>query len=474
MRVLSLHIIVALLLSSTLFLSAQSNVGIQETMTYEQYIDFVRQYHPLVKQADLNLEIGDSEVLKARGGFDPKLEIDLNEKQFKDTEYWDQLNATLKIPTWYGIEFKANFEDNTGAFLNPEFSVPEGGLYSAGVSVSLAQDLLINDRMATLKKAKLLRSQTQAERLLLLNEILFDASKAYFEWLQASIEKDIYIDFLDNARIRFEAVKRSVETGDKAPIDSVEAKITWNNRKLNLQVANLKQRKAALKASNFLWIDDVPLEIRETVNPAVPENELVRNTLLIDVNLNNEEVLENHPKLQALDYKIGGLKVDRNLKRNKLLPRVDLEYNFLSEFGDQINTFNTQNYKAMVNLSMPLFLRKERGDLRLSNIKLQDANYDRLSVQVDLRNKIDAAMIEMQSLEGQLETMNIIVDDYVRLVNAEDRKFTLGESSLFLINTREQKLIDARLKENKIRTEQLIATAMYFKVSGRIPNGLMN
>ena len=474
MRLSSLHILVVIFFSGTLYLSGQNSLVSDETMTYEQYIEFVREYHPLVKRADLNLEVGESEVLKARGGFDPKLEIDLNEKQFKNTEYFDQLNATLKIPTWYGIEFKANFEENTGSFLNPELTVPEGGLYSAGVSVSLAQDLLINDRMATLKKAKFLRSQTQAERELLLNEILFDASKAYFEWLQASVERNIYIDFLDNARIRFEAVKRSVETGDKAAIDSVEAKITWNNRKLNLQVADLKRRKAALKASNFLWFDEVPLELRANVNPVIPENDLVKSTLFIDLNSDNDQILENHPKLQAIDFKIGGLTVDRNLKRNKLLPRLDVEYNFLSEFGDQINTFNTQNYKAMVNFSVPLFLRKERGDLRLSNLKLQDANYDRLSVQLDLRNKVDAAVIEMESLEGQLQTMNIIVDDYERLVNAEDRKFILGESSLFLVNTREQKLIDARLKENKIRTEQLIATAMYFKVSGRIPVGLMN
>ena len=466
--------LLAIFLVGTLSLGGQNDLDSTQSMTYEQYIDYVKQFHPLVKQADLKLLEGASEVLKARGGFDPKLEIDINEKQFKNTEYFDQLNATLKIPTWYGIEFKANFEENTGAFLNPELTVPDGGLYSAGVSLSLAQDLLINDRMATLKKAKFLRSQTQAERQLLINEILFDASEAYFNWLKASVERQIYLDFLDNAQIRFDAVKRSVVSGDKAAIDSVEAKITLNNRLLNLEMANLKQRKAALKASNFLWVDDLPLELREDVEPVVPENELVRNTLLVDPSIANEQLLEEHPKLLALDNKIGGLRVDRNLKRNKLLPRVDLEYNFLSEFGDQINTFNTQNYKAMVNFSVPLFLRKERGDLKLSNIKLQDANYDRLSVQLDLRNKVDAAMFEMESLESQLGTMTIIVSDYERLVRAEDRKFTLGESSLFLINTREQKLIDARLKENKIRTEQFMATAQLFRVSGRLPLGLNN
>ena len=41
-------------------------------------------------------------------------------KKFKDKEYYNKLNSVFKIPTYYGIEFKANIEDNSGLFLNPE------------------------------------------------------------------------------------------------------------------------------------------------------------------------------------------------------------------------------------------------------------------------------------------------------------------------------------------------------------------
>ena len=75
MRLSSLHILVVIFFSGTLNLSGQNSLASDETMTYEQYIEFVREYHPLVKRADLNLEVGESEVLKARGGFDPKLEM---------------------------------------------------------------------------------------------------------------------------------------------------------------------------------------------------------------------------------------------------------------------------------------------------------------------------------------------------------------------------------------------------------------
>ena len=62
--------------------------------------------------------------MMARGGFDPKIEVDFNKKQFKDKEYYSILNSSFKIPTWYGIEIKAGFDNNEGIYLNPENTVP--------------------------------------------------------------------------------------------------------------------------------------------------------------------------------------------------------------------------------------------------------------------------------------------------------------------------------------------------------------
>ena len=214
--------------------SQTDNVLLEEILSFEEYLGYVKQQHPLMKQANLRLSSGEAYLLKARGGFDPKIEVDFDRKKFKGIEYYDQLNATFKIPTWYGVEFKGNFEENIGDFLNPNLIVPVGGLYSAGVSFSLAQGLLINDRMAMLKKARFFKEQTKAERELLINDLLFEASKAYFEWLEATNEEKIYLNFLKNAYNRFKGVQRNIELGDKAAIDSVEAKITLNNRDLNL------------------------------------------------------------------------------------------------------------------------------------------------------------------------------------------------------------------------------------------------
>ena len=54
----------------------------QTVFSEERFYALVIQNHPLAKQADLKIQFGEKSVLKARGGFDPKLYNQLNQKQF--------------------------------------------------------------------------------------------------------------------------------------------------------------------------------------------------------------------------------------------------------------------------------------------------------------------------------------------------------------------------------------------------------
>ncbi|GGX29222.1 transporter [Aquimarina muelleri] len=431
-------------------------------LNFKEYLGYVKKYHPIAKQAELNINIGQATLMKARGSFDPKIEIDYDRKQFKGTEYYDLLNATFKIPTWYGIEFKGGFEQNEGEYINPQNTVPEDGLFNAGISVSVAKGLLINDRMATLRKAKFFREQTKADRDLFVNQILYDASVAYFDWLQVYQEKEIYTNFLNNAKIRFEGVKQSALAGDKAAIDTVEAKISFQNRKLSLEQAKVKLAKKSLVLSNFLWLEDTPVELQSNVVPEGNIEDNIDNALEINGNQLHTFTLENHPKLKSLNYKIEGLEVDRRLKANKLLPTIDLKYNFLSTTPEETETFNTVNYKGGINFSFPLFLRKERGNLKLAKYKLQDAKFDLVTTELKIKNKIKAIYVELESFKNQNTLIKDIVSDYNKLLNAEERKFSFGESSLFLINSREKSLIEARLKEIEVQNKFLNTKAKLF------------
>lgn len=454
-------------------LIGQAQVQDSIVLQFNEYLGYVKRYHPIAKQAELAISTGQANLMKARGGFDPKIEVDYARKEFKGLEYYDELDATFKIPTWYGIDLKGNFERNDGEFLNPADNVPTDGLYSAGVAVSLGRGSWINERMATLKQAKFFREQSKADRDLLVNQILFDAALTYFDWLQAYQDSKVFANFLNNAQIRFVGIKTSALAGEIAAIDTVEAKIAVESRALELEQANVRFRNKSLELSNFLWLsNDLPVELEPNV---IPDQDIASD---IDTSLEilgkplDSFTVENHPKLLSLGFKIDGLLVDKRLKSNKLLPTIDLDYNFLTESPQQINTFVTDEYKGGLTFLFPIFLRKERGDLRLAKIKLQDAEFEYDNAQIEIRNKVFAIYNELESFENQ----NILIDNIVRntrlLLSAEERKFSFGESSLFLINTRESKLIDAVLKQNLVQNKYYSAKAKLFNSLAVNPENL--
>lgn len=440
-------------------------------LRFDEYLAMVKKFHPIVKQAELVIDKSQAKLLKSRGAFDPKIDVDYDRKKFKGIEYFDKLNGTFKIPTWFGIELKANFEENSGDFLNPEAFVPEDGLYSAGVSVPVLRGLLINNRMASLKQAKLFREQAKADRDIFVNNVLFEASEVYFKWLKSYNELRLFQNFLTNAEQRYKGILRRVELGENAKIDGTEARIALNNRKLSLEQSRVKMLKASLELSAFLWLNNnIPVELQPNVVPDVDTEPIVDATFNINQLRDDDINIDTHPKLQSLDFKLQSLKVDRRLKANMLLPRVDLEYNFLTETPDVGNSFNTSEYKGGVNVSFPLFLRKERGDLRLAKIKVNDTEFEIDATRVTLQNKINGLKQELDSYVAQNEITAQMVADYQLMLRAEERKFQLGESSLFLVNSRESKLIEGQLKAIEIQNKFFNTKAKLFNSLAVNPN----
>ena len=176
--------------------------------------------------------------------------------------------------------------------------------------------------------------------------------------------------------------------------------------------------------------------------------------------------------MRSLAYKLQGLELDRQFKGNKLLPVIDVNYNFITSEPDDLNTFYTQNYKAGLQFKMPLFLRKERGDLKLAQLKLRDTEYELTNTRLQLKNKILAVNTELNTLEEQNDLASELVVNYDAMLTAEERKYQVGESSIFLINSRELKLIDSQLKQIEITNKFYKAKAKLFKTIANNPDNL--
>ena len=432
--------------------------------TYNEFLGYVKKYHPLVKNANLNIDVAQANLMLARGGFDPKIEVDFSQKQFKDQEYYSILNSSFKIPTWYGVEIKAGFDNNEGVYLNPENRTPNTGLTSLGISVPLGQGLFINQRMADVRKAKIQVQLSQSERKLQAIIVLYDASLAYFNWKKTFDEVLLYEEYNTNAQIRFKGIQSLIQQGDKPAIDSIEAGIIVKNRLLNLEDANLKLAKAKLELSNFLWLENnIPLELADELFPEKLLEFTIQESLKTNDLLNSDFSIINHPKINALESKIEILNVERRLKANMLLPKIDVGYSYLSE-PSYFNNYQFEDYKIGLDFYFPLFLRKERGSLKLAKYKIQETEFTLSLEKVQLANKINAQKTEIESLFKQKALIKGLVTDNLTMLNSEERLFSFGESSLFLINTRENNVVIAQLSKIALENRFYISNSELFKI----------
>ncbi|MCF4101929.1 TolC family protein [Gillisia sp. M10.2A] len=428
---------------SSLFAQAEDTLRLE----FNEYLAIVKKYHPLVKQAGLMVDEGDFKLLKARGSFDPKIEADLSEKNYKSTEYYNIFNSAFKIPTYYGLEFKAKYELNSGYYLNPQNNVPQDGLYSAGVSLDLTDGLFMSKRMAALRQARIYRDQSRIKRDLMSAEILYEASLAYFTWYAAYQKYEFYKDFVKNAEFRLTSVKTEFRAGDKAAVDTLEANIAYESRMLQFQQTELELTKATFNLSNYLWTENnVPLELQNSV---IPEENLLEkiSQLWIEDEILAASGIQNNPKLQYLEYNVEIKEVDRKLKINQLLPDLSLNYNFLTSEPEEWRRLNVDDYKFGIKLSLPVFMRKERGAVELSKLAVENSRFELLNAGQEISNKLKILQSEISSYRSQNTKIQKMAEDYESLVEAEQRKFELGDSSLFLVNNRENSFLSARMKQ---------------------------
>jgi len=451
-----------LLFNCLLFLAA-NNAFPQSTppdtsakvFTQEALFSLIKQYHPVARQSNLLTQQAAAQLLQAKGGFDPQLYSYLEQKSFDGKNYFTLSQSGFKIPTWYGLELKGGYNLSNGNYLNPEETLPDEGQAFAGISVSVLQGLVIDQRRATLKQARIFAQANEAQRLQMINSLLFDATDAYWEWTLAYNTLLLQQQAVQLAQLRLEWVKNTFVQGARPAIDTLEALIQLQNRTYDQNEAQLSYQNATLALSNFLWYqNDTPLEITSQLVP--PQlNSLPLQTISADsITVAAGMLPGQHPELLKYRFKLADLDVERRLKAEKLKPKLNLNYNLL---GNGINLFDAgggngsnspffQNYKWGLEFSMPLFLRAERGNLQLTRLKIRETNLQLQQKQLELSNKLEAYHNQLLNNRRQIDLYTQTVNNYQALANGEDTRFRFGESSLFLVNTRESKLIEAQAK----------------------------
>lgn len=445
-----------------------AHVGLTQTdngslLTFEEYIAIVKENHPMAYVSELKGNEASYLIQEGRGGFDPKLNGNLNQKYFDGKQYYSHLHAGLKVPTWFGITVQAGYDENSGVRLNPEDYTSNTGLWSAGLAIELGNGLFIDQRRADLKQAKIYANSTQMEQQLMMNQLVFDASVAYYDWFKAYNTFIIYQEAVENATARFENVKGLSEFGDKPSIDTLKALIFLQERQLNFEIARLELDNKRAMVEVFLWQDGfIPLEISEDLHPLNYDAFVTSLPPLMSPEMMDSLALQ-HPDFIIAQNKIELAKIDYRLKREQLKPSVQLKYNALSTNGNQtpFADYSVSNYNWGATVSYPIFTRKERAKANLAQLKLEQQETQLELKGAELNYKIQTSFNVWSSTVNQYEIYRRSILNYTNLLQSEITLFEIGEGSMFLVNQRDQELIEARLKLIKIAVDNKLGEVWY-------------
>lgn len=428
------------------------------TLNAEEVLNLVRKYHPVARQTNIEIEKTQAEILMARAAFDPILSHYVAQKTFGGTQYYNTSSPEIRIPTWYGIEVSAGLENLNGGRIDPSETL--GQTSFVGISIPLAKNLVIDKRRAFLQQAKIYRTMAAVEQRAALNDLLLGAMEAYWQWVQAyQTYKVLSNNVLVNEQ-RVVLVKKSYFNGERPAIDTLEATAQLQSFQYLQNQEWLNFQNAGLQLSAYLWkSNQEPYYLPESV---VPQQGWENETNINQFNLILGNLLETadrtHPDLQLYTYKLDALAIDKKLKFQELLPKIDLKYN---QLGKGYNLWNTlgagplfeNNYQYGLKFEMPLRLSQGRSAYKQAKLKIEstqlDQNQKRLAVGLKVKNYYN----DFVNLRKQITLQSGNYDNYRKLVVAEETRFQNGESSLFLINSRENKALEALEKLIELKTK---------------------
>lgn len=447
-----------ILLPILLFVFCQSmanKTDSSDVLTLQNYLSIVREYNPIAKQANLLIDNAKAELLFAKGNFDPMLSSDYVRKEFSDKNYYSYFTVQGKIPLWIG-EVKIGYDYNYGININNENILPKEGLGYVGISIPLLQNLITDKKRTQLRKVKSFMLQSAANQKNELNNLYYDAVLTYFYWIETYQKLTIIKQSLQNAKTRFNNTKALVINGDKAAIDTLDVFTIVQQRENDFIQAQYELAKAKINVSIFVWDEfEKPVFLADGVIPDttllnLPPN--IAEKTLHDLMITLQQ---NHPQLIATKEKIKQLMFDKKLKAETLRPNLSVNANWLTSKNYNFTNPLSQNYKIGFSFSMPLTFTQPRADYKIAKIKLRDAELDLIIKNNQLNAKLQTYYLETINYVNQFENMDKLSQNYKTLLDAEYTKFNIGESSTFLLNSREIKWLESCLKLIETKTKTL-------------------
>ncbi len=435
-----------------------------DSITIDQFLDVVLQANPTSISADLENDIASATLRNAQGGFDPTFNLEYEYKTKDGAPTADVLNAGLELPfsTLFGPKFIAKYKRGEGTRISNVDRTAGDGEASVGVKVPLLQGIFTDKRRASLAKASFTLDLAKANQREQQNELLREASMAYWSWAEAYGQMDVAKAVLDLAIVRYKGIAERAIRGESAPIDSVEALLEVEKRRGDLLKAERKAESATIKLSVFLWNQDgtpKPLTAMPTKLPPLP------SISAFQIQNDKRIALAQRPEIGQIEFEQRSASIDLAFNSEFQRPFIEISAEALQY---KFSTIGVNDYRFGLTVSQPLFFREANSNVQLAEIKVRRTDLKRLEIERKVLASVDDAVSAIERAKERVEVAEREVQYAYLVQEGERRKFQLGESTILILNLRERATAEAQVKLIEARADYLRAVSDYLWATGRI------
>ena len=366
---------------------------------------------------------------------------------------------------------------------------------------SYIQPLLRNRRFdnerATIQIRRKQVNLSETEFTLKAIDVVLRVEQAYWDLVAVREDAEVKREAVDLARKQFDLSKRQIEAGTLAAVELSGAEAEFERRRdtyyasleVVTQAENILKPLLTGDRAAGLWNEElIPTDQRGSAPPS------------IDVPQSVETALRQRPELKATDLRQQSNQIQQALAREATRPQLNLNAGYISAglagsrnlapnpfqglgggtlgnlpanllggYGQSLSNLFGGNYSTFqAGVSLDLTLRNrtaqasvETAVLQGRQLKLEQARVAQL-IEAQVRNSlqsIETAKQRISAAEASARAAQSKLD-------SETRLFATGESTSFLVLTRQNEYADSRRRAVAARLDLNKATARYQQAIG--------
>jgi outer membrane protein TolC len=212
-------------------------------------------------------------------------------------------------------------------------------------------------------------------------------------------------------------------------------------------------------------VNGPPLEL-EALPPA--------QTVTVDAASDLKRAFTLRPDYQAARLGIIRRRATRSAAQSQLLPRVDFvgSYGYSGMDRDfstarrQVRDQDVRSYSAGVVISVPLTFAEGRGRVRSANLSVRQSEADLVRLEQDIAIDIAAAAGQIETTGRRVAAALTALNLTAQSLEAEQKKFTAGTSSTFLVIQAQDQLANTQNIYARALADQRRALANYDREVG--------